>query len=73
MFKDQDGRLFPVEFTVEELLDVVDLVVEENNGGLLLGWEGPSFLIELLYVRFRWGVRSAAYHAPLLTDEDLQN
>ena len=27
------GRLFPVEFTVEELLDVVDSVVEENNGG----------------------------------------
>ena len=31
--QDQDGGLFPVEFTVEESLGVVDSVVEENNGG----------------------------------------
>ena len=37
----QDGRLFPVEFTVEKLLDVVDSVVEENNGGLY-DWAGKA-------------------------------
>ncbi len=37
----QDGRLFPVEFTVEKLLDVVDSVVEENNGGFY-DWAGKA-------------------------------
>lgn len=37
----QDGRLFPVEFTVEKLLNVVDSVVEENNGGFY-DWAGKA-------------------------------
>mmetsp|Transcript_1228 Transcript_1228/g.1681 ORF Transcript_1228/g.1681 Transcript_1228/m.1681 type:complete len:374 (+) Transcript_1228:73-1194(+) len=37
----QDKRLFPVEFTVEKLLDVVDSVVEENNGGFY-DWAGKA-------------------------------
>lgn len=37
----QDGRLFPVKFTVEKLLDVVDSVVEENNGGFY-DWAGKA-------------------------------
>jgi len=36
-----DGRLFPVEFTVEKLLDVVDSLMEENNGGFY-DWAGKA-------------------------------
>ena len=37
----QDRRLFPVEFTVEKLLDVVESVTEENNGGFY-DWAGKA-------------------------------
>jgi NAD(P)-dependent dehydrogenase (short-subunit alcohol dehydrogenase family) len=37
----QDGRLFPVEFTVGKLLDVVDSVTEENSGGFY-DWSGKA-------------------------------
>ena len=36
-----EERLFPVEFTVEKLLDVVDAVVEENSGGFY-DWAGMA-------------------------------
>ncbi len=36
-----EERLFPVEFTVEKLLDVVDVVGEENSGGFY-DWAGMA-------------------------------
>jgi NAD(P)-dependent dehydrogenase (short-subunit alcohol dehydrogenase family) len=37
----QKSRLFPVEFTVEKLLDVVDCVEEVNTGGFY-DWAGKA-------------------------------
>jgi NAD(P)-dependent dehydrogenase (short-subunit alcohol dehydrogenase family) len=37
----QDGRLFPVDFTVESLLGVIDSMKEENSGGLY-DWAGKA-------------------------------
>lgn len=37
----QEGRLFPVEFTAEQLLDVVDAMSQENSGGLY-DWAGKA-------------------------------
>eukprot|EP00559_Dactyliosolen_fragilissimus_P006719 CAMPEP_0184870646 /NCGR_PEP_ID=MMETSP0580-20130426/38265_1 /TAXON_ID=1118495 /ORGANISM="Dactyliosolen fragilissimus" /LENGTH=338 /DNA_ID=CAMNT_0027372845 /DNA_START=211 /DNA_END=1227 /DNA_ORIENTATION=+ len=37
----QDGRLFPVEFTVKQLLDVVDSMEEKNSGGFY-DWAGKA-------------------------------
>ena len=37
----QEGRLFPVDFTVSQLLDVIDSMGEENSGGLY-DWAGKA-------------------------------
>lgn len=37
----QEGRLFPVEFTVDSLLGVIDSMGEENSGGLY-DWAGKA-------------------------------
>lgn len=37
----QEGRLFPVEFTAERLLNVVDSMQEEHSGGLY-DWAGKA-------------------------------
>lgn len=37
----QEGRLFPVDFTVGQLLDVIDSMKEENSGGLY-DWAGKA-------------------------------
>lgn len=37
----KDGRLFPVEFTVGKLLDVVVNMTDENNGGFY-DWAGKA-------------------------------
>jgi hypothetical protein len=37
----QAERLFPVEFTVEKLLDVMDSMEEQNSGGLY-DWAGKA-------------------------------
>lgn len=37
----QEGRLFPVEFTVDKLLSVVDSCTAENNGGFY-DWAGKA-------------------------------
>lgn len=37
----QDGRLFPVDFTVESLLGVIDSMNEEHTGGLY-DWAGKA-------------------------------
>ena len=37
----QRSRLFPVEFTVEKLLDVIDCVEEVNTGGFY-DWAGKA-------------------------------
>lgn len=36
-----EGRLFPVEFTVKQLLDVIDSMKEEHSGGLY-DWAGKA-------------------------------
>eukprot|EP00536_Pseudo-nitzschia_multiseries_P008584 jgi/Psemu1/296974/fgenesh1_pm.220_\ len=37
----QEGRLFPVDFTVDSLMNVIDSMEEENSGGLY-DWAGKS-------------------------------
>jgi len=37
----QEGRLFPVDFTVGQLLDVIDSLQDENSGGLY-DWAGTA-------------------------------
>jgi NAD(P)-dependent dehydrogenase (short-subunit alcohol dehydrogenase family) len=37
----QDGRLFPVDFTVGQLLDCIDSMTEEHSGGLY-DWAGKA-------------------------------
>merc|ERR1711865_979097 len=37
----QEGRLFPVEFTVDSLMKVLDSMEEENSGGLY-DWAGKA-------------------------------
>ena len=37
----QDGRLFPVDFTVDSLLGVIDSMQDENSGGLY-DWAGKA-------------------------------
>lgn len=37
----QKGRLFPVDFTVDQLLQVIDSMEEENSGGLY-DWAGKA-------------------------------
>ena len=37
----QEGRLFPVDFTVDKLLDVIDSCTAENNGGFF-DWAGKA-------------------------------
>jgi NAD(P)-dependent dehydrogenase (short-subunit alcohol dehydrogenase family) len=37
----QDGRLFPVDFTVGKLLDCIDSMTEEHSGGLF-DWAGKA-------------------------------
>jgi NAD(P)-dependent dehydrogenase (short-subunit alcohol dehydrogenase family) len=36
-----DGKLFPVDFTVKQLLNIVDSMTEENSGGLY-DWAGKA-------------------------------
>ena len=37
----KDGRLFPVEFTVDRLLNVIDCMEEEHSGGFY-DWSGTA-------------------------------
>ena len=37
----QEGRLFPVEFTVDSLMNVIDSMEEHNSGGLY-DWAGKA-------------------------------
>jgi NAD(P)-dependent dehydrogenase (short-subunit alcohol dehydrogenase family) len=37
----QEGRLFPVDFTVTQLLNIIDSMEEENSGGLY-DWAGKT-------------------------------
>ena len=37
----QDGRLFPVDFTVDSLLNVINSMQDENSGGLY-DWAGKA-------------------------------
>lgn len=37
----QEGRLFPVEFTVDSLMNVIDSMTDENSGGLY-DWAGKA-------------------------------
>ena len=37
----KEGRLFPVDFTVSQLLQVIDSLTEENSGGFY-DWAGQS-------------------------------
>lgn len=37
----QDGRLFPVDFTVDQLLNCIDSMTEEHSGGLY-DWAGKA-------------------------------